>query len=229
MQLPDSHLDLGCGDVPRNPYGRKNLCGVDVRGISPSAGFEFRPANLFLDPIPFADNSFASVSAFDFIEHVPRVLTTPDGRDTFFPFIRLMNEVWRVLAPGGTLYALTPTYPSPDVFVDPTHVNVITDHTHEYFCGERPFGRMYGFKGRFSVKRAEWVRHSESLVALSPVAVAEAKANARRKKRDPLRILASTVRETSRLIRGKPFWRRPPERLSHFLWELEAIKDGSST
>ena len=32
----------------------------------------FRLANLSIDPIPHPDSSFDSISAFDFLEHVPR-------------------------------------------------------------------------------------------------------------------------------------------------------------
>ena len=104
--VADRHLDLGCGDAPRNPYGRAGL----VRRRHPrhrhSGGrFEFRAANLAFEPIPFAADAFASVSAFDFIEHVPRVLNGPSANTTVFPFVRLMDEVWRVLAPGGLFYA----------------------------------------------------------------------------------------------------------------------------
>src|SRR3984885_14617504 len=101
MAVPDRHLDLGCGEIPRNPYSRSQVCGVDVRPLAAQGSFEHKVANLFVEPIPYGDDSFGSVSAYDFIEHVPRLLSTPDGRSTTFPFIRLMNEIWRVLAPGG--------------------------------------------------------------------------------------------------------------------------------
>jgi SAM-dependent methyltransferase len=224
MTLPDVHLDLGCGKFPRNPYGRARLCGVDIRGLSPTPGFEFRPANLTLEPIPYAESVFGSVSAFDFIEHVPRLLATADGTQTFFPFIRLMNEVWRVLAPGGRFYALTPTFPNPEVFVDPTHVNVITDRTHEYFCGDNPLGRMYGFSGHFSVCRAEWVRQQDAYTALPSGRgegfSASTPATALHKR------IAHAVRDGLRQLRGRPI--PQPERLIYFLWELEAVKPAGS-
>ena len=194
--LPDRHLDLGCGLAPRNPYGRRQLCGVDIRPLESTPEAEFRCANVVLDPVPYADNSFGSVSAYDFIEHVPRLLTTPDGRSTWFPFINLMNEIWRVLAPGGRLYALTPAFPSPAAFVDPTHVNIITEHTHEYFCGDQPLGGIYGFRGAFRPLRVEWVVYLDSLLSV------------------PL-----TPRQKLRLLNRR--WRN---RLTHLLWELEAIK-----
>jgi SAM-dependent methyltransferase len=211
MSLPDVHLDLGCGKFPRNPYDRAKLCGIDIRGLVPTEGFDFRPANLALEPIPYGDDVFGSVSAFDFIEHVPRLLASADGTQTFFPFVRLMNEVWRVLAPGGRFYALTPTWPSPDVFVDPTHVNVITERTHEYFCGDKPLGRMYGFDGHFVARRAEWVEQQPAFKAHSPSLSAS-----------PLhKRAAHGVRDALRTLRG-----RKPQ-LIYFLWELEAVKAGS--
>ncbi|MBC8055443.1 MAG: methyltransferase domain-containing protein, partial [Rhizobiales bacterium] len=159
------HLDLGCGATPRNPYGKAELYGIDIRAFAAEPAFVFRAANLALEPIPFPDNHFASVSAFDFLEHVPRALPSADGTAMRFPFLDLMSEVWRVLAPAGRFYALTPAYPHREAFQDPTHVNTITLRTHEYFCGERPYGVNYGFVGRFEARRAEWVVSRDAEVA----------------------------------------------------------------
>jgi len=93
--LPDRHLDLGCGKRPRNPYERSRLSGVDIRPLESGEDFEYRAADLTVEPIPYESDRFGSVSAFDFIEHVPRVLPRGDGRSTTFPFIRLMDEIWR--------------------------------------------------------------------------------------------------------------------------------------
>jgi SAM-dependent methyltransferase len=189
------HLDLGCGMQPRNPYGRDQLTGIDVHGgLPPGSPFEYRCANLALEAIPFDANTFDSISAFDFIEHVPRQLAI-DGRIRL-PFIELMNEVWRVLKPGGLFYAMTPAYPSPKAFVDPTHVNVITDETHSYFCGTEAYGRNYGFKGDFRPLRVEWVAEKNAHTADQSL-------------RKRLRTLHR------RFLAGG---------LSHVLWELQAIK-----
>lgn len=163
--MPTRHLDLGCGPVPRNPYGCDELYGVD---IAASADGRVRQANLAVQPIPFDSRSFDSVSAYDFLEHVPRVLGMADGQGTRFPFVELMNEVWRVLKPGGVLYAVTPVYPHPAVFQDPTHVNVLTTGTHEYFARPTRTAAMYGFVGDFSVRRVQLTRHHAGAVYTPP-------------------------------------------------------------
>ena len=213
---PDVHLDLGCGKRPRNPYRRGSLCGTDFRDVGdavavvgPAPTFEFRPCNLALEAIPWPDDSFASVSAFDVIEHIPRVLATADGGATFFPFVRLMNEVWRVLAPGGLFYALTPAYPSVLAFQDPTHVNIITDRTHEYFCGDKPLGRMYGFDGHFRVVRTMWVEDA-----------APYRADPHPPPLPLLRQVAYRLRDAGRVIRGK---RAQVLETHYVLWELEKL------
>ncbi len=196
LPLPDRHLDLGCGMEPRNPYGRRELHGIDVRPRPAGGRVVHAVADLTLQPIPYADGFFGSVSAFDFLEHVPRLLTTADGKATVFPFVRLMDEIWRVLAPGGRLYAITPCFPSLAAFQDPTHVNFISVLTHEYFCGEDPQGRMYGFKGHFRELRTGWVVLKDSAVAGQPS-------------------LSQRLRWLRRKLKGK---------LTHYLWEFEAVK-----
>ena len=149
------HLDLGCGYAARNPLNQSLLHGCDLLDISSIAGgasFEYKKVDLVREAIPYPDNFFESVSAFDFLEHVPRQSVNQDGKPTS-PFISLMNEIHRVLLPGGILIASTPAYPHPEAFQDPTHVNIITEKTHEYFCGDDPYASRYGFVGRFRVKR----------------------------------------------------------------------------
>lgn len=212
MDPQDRHLDLGCGKFPRNPYGRPHLSGIDVRPPPAAVAFEHRVANLVVEPIPYADDTFGSVSAYDFLEHVPRLWPDADG-GTVFPFVRLMDEVWRVLAPGGRLWALTPGYPNAEAFTDPTHVNFVTDRTHEYFCGENPLGRMYGFAGQFEARRVEWVHIHDAYSALpgSPE---------NRPARSLGKRMARGARRLSRWLRGKP----EDHRRIYLLWEFEAIK-----
>lgn len=150
------HLDIGCGGRPRNPYIYSDISGIDIyQHPDLASNIDFKLANLAIEPIPYQDNYFDSISAYDVIEHIPRVLAG-GKHGTRLPFIDLMNEIWRTLKPNGMLYALTPAYPRVEAFKDPTHVNIITDETHEYFCGEC-YARPYGFYGRFEVAEVSWV------------------------------------------------------------------------
>jgi SAM-dependent methyltransferase len=150
-------LDLGCGTHPRNPYGVEEVFGVDIRDL----GGNIRAANLALDPIPYGDESFEYVTAHDFIEHIPRMLTIwnpqTSKNETILPFVRLMNEVWRVLKMGGVFYSRTPAYPHADAFQDPTHVNIISEQTFPlYFNDHYPVAHIYGFEGGFKLAGQEW-------------------------------------------------------------------------
>ena len=165
------HLDLGCGLKPRNPYAAELTFGCDIRDIDAGVkeiGFEYKKVNLVVDKIPYPDNFFDSVSAYDFFEHVPRQMMLPSGAISN-PFIHLMDEIHRVLVPGGRLLALTPAYPHPAAFSDPTHVNFITEDTHRYFTGESPTGAMYGFNGAFDVLQVRWEASANAYNLQQPV------------------------------------------------------------
>jgi SAM-dependent methyltransferase len=155
LKMQTHHLDLGCGYAPRNPLNQSFLHGcdlLDISSVEEPTSFEYKRVDLVREAIPYPDHFFASVSAFDFLEHIPRQSVDQEGKPTS-PFIALMNEIHRVLHPGGILIASTPAYPHPEAFQDPTHVNIITVKTHEYFCGNDPYASRYGFTGRFRVKR----------------------------------------------------------------------------
>lgn len=148
------HLDLGCGSRPRNPYGADVVYGLDI--VAGSGSENQLIADLNVEKIPAHDNSFSSVSAYDFFEHILPV-SIHEGK-TEFPFVKLMNEIYRVLEPNGLLLALTPVFPAESVFVDPTHVNPVTKNTHKYFCEPDSWARMYGFNGRFKVVQVKRVK-----------------------------------------------------------------------
>jgi SAM-dependent methyltransferase len=190
------HLDLGCGETPRNPYGRDILCVVDLKPAAALHADVVKKADLSREKIPFADNFFDSVSAYDFLEHIPRTMPAADSQGLIFPFVELMNEIWRVLKPDGMFYAQTPAYPRPEAFQDPTHCNIITDKTHRYFIGHQGGASTYGFIGCFRVQRIKWVRPKYDL--------------------EPARLNArQMLRKVVDLLK---------DRNSHLLWELQAVK-----
>ena len=151
-----NHLDIGCGSNPRNPFNADNIFGIDISDRSNKKNdFHFIKSNLCIEDIPFKDSFFDTVSAYDFIEHIPRILYK-DG-STILPFINLMNNIYRVLKNNGEFYAITPFYPRDSAFTDPTHVNFITKNTHNYFVEPHNWGRMYGLNTSFYLKRVEIV------------------------------------------------------------------------
>jgi SAM-dependent methyltransferase len=144
-------LDLGSGPNPNNPYSADEVFGVDIRD---DLGDNIVAADLALGGIPFDNDSFEYVTAFQFIEHVPRVIYMPEKRN---PFVELMNEIYRVLKTGGIFLSVTPAYPHGAAFQDPTHVNIITEETFiRYFDDTYMWAKIYGFNGRFKVLQQEW-------------------------------------------------------------------------
>jgi SAM-dependent methyltransferase len=105
-------VDLGCGRFPRNPLTADHLIGVDIFGNAPSVENEkFRYIQAIPgEPIQIDDSAVDCVSAFDFLEHVPRFDRNPKG-DARNPFIEIMNEVHRLLRPDGVFIAVTPCFP----------------------------------------------------------------------------------------------------------------------
>jgi glycosyltransferase involved in cell wall biosynthesis len=73
----------------------------------------------WLEKVP--DNSVGVIRAVDFMEHVEDKIT-------------LMNEIYRVLAPGGMLLSLTPSTDGRGAFCDPTHVSYWNELSFRYYC-----------------------------------------------------------------------------------------------
>jgi SAM-dependent methyltransferase len=193
------HLDIGCGTAPRNPYHRDLLFACDLEDMEKNKienGFHFKKVDLASEPLPFPDNYFTSISAFDVLEHIPRQAFDKTGK-SIAPFINLMSEIYRVLEPNGLLLASTPAYPRPEAFQDPTHVNFITETTHTYFCGEQAYATRYGFKGNFLVKKAAWETQKNLYDSNTP----------------KMRKIIRNIQR--RFLKGG---------ITHFTWELTAIK-----
>ena len=148
-------IDLGCGVQPSNPLRAAKVQGLDLFASPENNVLD---CDLFLGVIPLQSESVDVVVARNFIEHVPRAALSDKTR---FPFLELMNEIHRVLKPGGCFYSRTPAYPMQEAFQDPTHVNIITEATFPcYFCSELasggPWAATYGFKGDFTLLSQKW-------------------------------------------------------------------------
>lgn len=154
-----THLDLGSGSKPRNPFFAKRVVALDLELNSVEQPSNAKHLTLVIhnlnEPLPFPEDSIDSVSAFDLLEHIIRVENV--GKIVTYPFIKLMGEIYRVLKPGGLFISLTPSFPSPQAFEHPTHVNFVSRGTLSYFCGEGSESlRAYGFKGKFQLIHEHW-------------------------------------------------------------------------
>jgi SAM-dependent methyltransferase len=163
--FPSLSVDLGSSSNPRNPFKAHKTVGLDIAPVSIN---DVLKCDLFRESFPFPDQSVSCVTAFDFIEHIPRVVVGAES--TFFPFVLVMNEIYRVLSPGGYFLSYTPAFPFKEAFQDPTHVNIITEDTFPFYfssglTGERPgYGWLYGFDNYFHVVDQAW--HGFRLVSL---------------------------------------------------------------
>lgn len=159
-------LDLGCGQFPRNPFNCTEVVGIDIAQQNWTCqekkfslgGLTLIQHDIILHPLPFESGAIDFVTAYDFLEHVPRCIIKNEKIHNCF--IQLMDEIFRVLK-GGGLFHKTPCAPHKFSFVDPTHLNHVTEKTMYYFCGQFldearksvnevfEVSRSYGIKSEF--------------------------------------------------------------------------------
>jgi SAM-dependent methyltransferase len=129
-------LNLGCCDAPLP--GFVNVDVFDGPGVDQVADLS--------RTWPWSDDSVAFVRAHDVIEHLPDKIQT-------------MNELWRVLQPGGTAEIVVPTTDGTGAFQDPTHVSFWNRRSFLYYEAGNPyrerFTRHYGIRAKFRVIREQ--------------------------------------------------------------------------
>lgn len=108
-------LDIGCG--ANKNAGFVGMDMLDLPGVDIIWDLEEFPW-------PLPDNCVTTAVASHVLEHI-----NPHKG----VFIKFMNEVWRVLKPGGQFAFVVPYAESFGMYQDPTHCNFINEATMNYF------------------------------------------------------------------------------------------------
>jgi SAM-dependent methyltransferase len=127
-------LHIGCGD-DKLP----GATGVDSLKL-PAVDVVH---NLDSTPWPFADNAFDVIYAHSVVEHLSDI-------------VAFMEEVWRVLAPGGRIIISVPYFRSPDAFTDITHKHFFTSQSFDYFLNEDNTRANYAYTSRRFRRAGFW-------------------------------------------------------------------------
>jgi len=116
-------LDLGCGGNKQPLFvgmDKRKLDGVDIVHDVQDI------------PYPIKDNECLCVLMSHLWEHIE-----PKYK------IDVMNEIWRIMKPGGELMIAAPYALSPGAFQDPTHYPCPNEATFFYFTPTHPLYGIY--------------------------------------------------------------------------------------
>jgi SAM-dependent methyltransferase len=132
-------LLLGCGRSRKKKLaltGREAWDGLVTVDINPDVG-----ADVVHDlrdlPLPFADNSASEIHLYDVLEH-----TRQQG--DWLGFFAEFTEFWRILRPGGHLFATTPMWNREWAWGDPGHSRVIQPETLTFLSQRLYAARLDG-------------------------------------------------------------------------------------
>lgn len=145
-------LILGCG------YYKKRRVAFNTNEFDNPTFIDINPdcePDLIWDlekrPLPFEDNEFDEIHAYDVLEHIGR---QGDWRGFFDEFY----EYWRLLKPDGLMYITCPEIMSRWVWADPGHTRYLSPETIGFLSKEHMNGAvgktqqtdyMWYFKGDF--------------------------------------------------------------------------------
>lgn len=142
---------------------RNDLLMLDLGGAHNSpAGFksvDLFDADVNCDiskGLPFPDNSVGCVRAYDFLEHIPHCQNSSCDHGASggsLCTVGLMNEIYRVLAPGGWLLTATPSTDGRGAFQDPTHVSFWNPNSFWYYTQASQSRYLRGVNCRFQAPR----------------------------------------------------------------------------
>lgn len=115
-----SELLIGCGSRrikiihDGNPEFNSDLVTLDINSDHDPDYVH----DLTQLPLPFPDESFNEIHAYEVLEH-----TGAQGDYRFF--FAQFSEFWRLLKPGGKIFATVPSIKSPWLWGDPSHTRAL--------------------------------------------------------------------------------------------------------
>ncbi|MEV0409801.1 glycosyltransferase [Streptomyces sp. NPDC050448] len=125
-------LALDLGAAHRKPPGYLGVDQYPGEGVDIVATL---PGKLDLP-----DGSVGLMRAVDFLEHVPSK-------------VPLINELYRLLAPGGMLLTMTPSSDGRGAYQDPTHVAYYNENSFWYYTDEQYRAFVPSIEARFQSSR----------------------------------------------------------------------------
>jgi SAM-dependent methyltransferase len=135
-------LQLGCGN--------QRLPGWVNHDIAPLPGVDV-VHDLEIFPWPFEDGAYSEIRMINVLEHLS---------DT----VRVLEELYRISAPGARICIRVPYWNSRDMATDPTHKSFFSEYSFDYFDPSTPHGkdRPYYSTARFRIEK----KHFYGRVAL---------------------------------------------------------------
>ena len=142
-------LNIGCGYNHKEGY-----INIDNRSeVNPDLVCDV------LKGLPYNNDSVDVVMAHDFLEHIPIGHT-----------IGVIDEIWRVLKPGGVLDSYTPDAAhGQGAFQDPTHVSFWVENSWMYFSKPN-YRNLYGIKANFDIEKLERTESAYNVYHLRVIA-----------------------------------------------------------
>lgn len=127
--LTGVRLDVGCG-----ANKQLGFVGMDKRQVKGPDGKDIVDVihDIEVFPWPFADESVLDILCSHIIEHIKPWL-----------MVDFMDEMWRVMKPGGQLVISMPYGVSYPYVQDPTHCNPCNEATFQYFDPRFPLYKIY--------------------------------------------------------------------------------------
>jgi SAM-dependent methyltransferase len=115
-----AELLIGCGNSRRKILafdGKRDWSDLTTIDHDPNCGADILH-DLESLPWPFEDDTFDECHAYEVLEHLGK---QGDYRSFFAHFA----EIYRILKPGGVLFATVPALDDPWVWSDPSHTRLI--------------------------------------------------------------------------------------------------------